>query len=82
MCPGNSKLFKMLCETNAPSLHSKNAAFNNVGGDTSNLSNIDGLDMWSSLSGDTASPRNLMLHNIDETRYGQVVKKILIHTDF
>ena len=67
---------------NALSLHSKNAAFNNVGGDTSNLSNIDGLDMWSSLSGDTASPRNLMLHNIDETRYEQAVKKILIHSDF
>ena len=53
-----------------------------IGGDASNLPALDGLDMWSSLSGDTASPRNLMLHNIDETRYEQVVKKILIHSDF
>ena len=40
-----------------------------LGGDPSNLPSLDGLDMWSSLSEDTASPRNLMLHNIDESRH-------------
>ncbi len=29
---------------------------------------MDGLDMWRSLSEDLPSPRNLMLHNIDEGR--------------
>ena len=40
-----------------------------LGGDPSNLPSLDGLDMWSSLSEDTASPKNLMLHNIDESRH-------------
>ena len=35
----------------------------------SDLPMIDGMDMWSSLSEDQESPRNLMLHNIDESRY-------------
>ena len=34
----------------------------------SDLPFMDGMDMWTSLSEDQASPRNLMLHNIDETR--------------
>ena len=29
---------------------------------------IDGVDLWSSLSNDLESPRNSMLHNIDESR--------------
>ena len=29
---------------------------------------IDGVDLWSSLSNDLESPRNAMLHNIDESR--------------
>ena len=30
---------------------------------------MDGLDMWDALSEDKKSPRNLMLHNIDDTRH-------------
>ena len=29
---------------------------------------MDGIDMWKSLSENMQSPRNLMLHNIDESR--------------
>ena len=39
-----------------------------LGGKVSDLPNIDGVDLWSSLSNDQDSPRNLMLHNIDESR--------------
>jgi hypothetical protein len=30
---------------------------------------MDGMDLWESLSQDKPSPRNLMLHNIDESRH-------------
>ena len=39
-----------------------------AGGSSSNLPSLDGLNMWPSLSEDLESPRNLMLHNIDESR--------------
>ena len=39
-----------------------------IGGNLSDLVNIDGMDLWSSLSENNASPRNLMLHNIDTGR--------------
>ena len=32
------------------------------------LPSMDGLDMWKSLTEDQPSPRNLMLHNIDDKR--------------
>ena len=34
----------------------------------SNLPQMDGIDMWKAVSTDSGSPRNLMLHNIDESR--------------
>ena len=34
----------------------------------SDLPIIDGVDLWPSLSNDQESPRNSMLHNIDESR--------------
>ena len=37
-------------------------------GANSDLDNIDGMDMWEALSRDTQSPRNVMLHNIDDRR--------------
>ena len=41
-----------------------------AGGSVSNdLPSIDGIDMWKALSEDLESPRNLMLHNIDESRH-------------
>ena len=45
-----------------------------IGGSVSDLPNLDGMDMWSSLSSDKASPRNLMLHNIDESRHIAAVR--------
>ena len=45
-----------------------------LGGSESDLPNLDGMDMWSSLSSDKASPRNLMLHNIDESRHIAAVR--------
>lgn len=39
-----------------------------AGGNPSNLS-IDGMDLWNALSEDTESPRDSVLHNIDDT-YG------------
>ena len=45
-----------------------------LGGSVSDLPNLDGMDMWSSLSSDKASPRNLMLHNIDESRHIAAVR--------
>ncbi len=35
----------------------------------SKLPQMDGMDMWSALSEDKKSPRNLMLHNVDEGRH-------------
>ncbi len=40
-----------------------------TGGDTSSLDNMDGMDMWKALSTNQPSPRNLMLHNIDNQRF-------------
>ena len=37
-------------------------------GATSSPEDIDGLDMWDALSRDLESPRNIMLHNIDDRR--------------
>ena len=48
--------------------------FSAVGGDPSTLDPMDGMDMWSSLSDNTESPRNLMLHNIDEERLISAVR--------
>lgn len=39
-----------------------------AGGSSSDLPLLDGMDMWKALSQDLDSPRNLMLHNIDESR--------------
>ncbi len=47
-----------------------------IGGKVSNLPSMDGLDMWRTLSEDESatSPRNLMLHNIDESRLISAVR--------
>lgn len=45
-----------------------------AGGKGSNLPPMDGMDMWESLSKGAQSPRNLMLHNIDESRFISAVK--------
>ena len=48
-----------------------------AGGDASKLRNLDGYDMWDTLSQGKASPRKELLHNIHLTggaaamRYGQ-----------
>ncbi len=42
--------------------------FSCAGGRPSDLPAMDGLDMWTALSKDEQSPRNLMLHNIDDRR--------------
>ena len=39
-----------------------------AGGEAAALGNIDGVDMWAALAGDTESPRNILLHNIDSQR--------------
>ena len=39
-----------------------------AGGQPSDLDNVDGMDMWSALVEDTESPRNIILHNIDQRR--------------
>ena len=39
-----------------------------AGGNSAELPSMDGLDMWDALSNDLPSPRNLMLHNIDDAR--------------
>ena len=39
-----------------------------AGGHAADLDNIDGMDMWSAIVKDTASPRNIVLHNIDPQR--------------
>ena len=40
-----------------------------VGGAKNDMpATMDGLDMWSALVKDEESPRNLMLHNIDDRR--------------
>jgi len=45
-----------------------------AGGKSSQIENIDGMDMWTALSRNEPSPRNLMLHNIDETRHISAVR--------
>lgn len=48
-----------------------------AGGDTSKLSNLDGVDMWATISNGESSPRQELLHNIHPSggeaamRYGQ-----------
>ena len=39
-----------------------------AGGQPSDLENIDGMDMWSALVNNQPSPRNIVLHNIDNQR--------------
>ncbi len=39
-----------------------------LGGKSSQLPSMDGLDMWDALTKGGQSPRNLMLHNIDDSR--------------
>ena len=42
-----------------------------AGGDIHNLRNVDGYDMWDTLSQATDSPREEILHNIDPLRNGE-----------
>lgn len=37
-----------------------------AGSDTSNLTNIDGINLWEALRDDKESPRRTILHNIDD----------------
>ena len=39
------------------------------GGKLTNLPQMDGISIWKSISENSESPRNLMLHNIDDTRH-------------
>ena len=39
-----------------------------AGGEAAALGNIGRVDMWAALAGDTESPRNILLHNIDSQR--------------
>lgn len=39
--------------------------YNLAGGDIHDLGDVDGLDMWDTLSNATESPRKEILHNID-----------------
>jgi len=48
--------------------------FSAVGGKSKHLDNMDGMDMWDALSRNKESPRNLMLHNIDEDRLISAVR--------
>lgn len=42
-----------------------------AGGDIHNLRNVDGYDMWNTLSQAIESPREEILHNIDPLKNGQ-----------
>ncbi|TRY63695.1 hypothetical protein TCAL_00390 [Tigriopus californicus] len=42
--------------------------YKGAGGNPNDLPMLDGMNLWDSLSEDSASPRNLMLHNIDDKR--------------
>jgi hypothetical protein len=44
------------------------------GGSLSDLPQMDGMSLWKSLSENSESPRNLMLHNIDDTRHIAAVR--------
>ena len=42
-----------------------------AGGDIKDLRNLDGYDMWNTLSQAIESPREEILHNIDPLKHGQ-----------
>ena len=38
------------------------------GGEAKDMADMDGMNMWDALSENSGSPRELFLHNIDESR--------------